>query len=162
MRVLLDTNIFVSFLLAPDRKALITEIVKAGAYLGKFTFILPTQMLSELESVIASKKHLSKRITSKEIKKLVGLLRQSGLELARIQEPTPHVTRDPKDDYLLAAALFGQADYLVTGDKDLLDLKQVGNLQILSPRDFAKKLRSLVLPTDDHRGGIHPLAFQPL
>ena len=38
----------------------------------------------------------------------------------RIEAPIPAVTRDPEDDYLIAYALVGRADYLVSGDKDLL------------------------------------------
>lgn len=140
MLVLLNANIFVSFLLAPEREAVITEIVKAGVF-GKFTLLIPAQMLTELKNKIASKKYLSKRITPEEIRKLIDFLLQSGTVLPEVKEAVPHLTRDPKDDYLLVAALIGQADYLVTGDKDLLNLKKVEGLQILSPRDFIKKDR---------------------
>jgi len=53
-----------------------------------------------------------------------------------IEETVPALVRDPKDDYLLAHALVARADYLVTGDKDLLVLNPVGDLQILSPTQF--------------------------
>ncbi len=62
--------------------------------------------------------------------------------IPEINEPIPKVTRDWKDDYLLAYALVGQADYLVTGDNDLLVLQQVGNLSIVSPQEFLKTLQS--------------------
>lgn len=52
-----------------------------------------------------------------------------------------HITRDAKDDYLLACALLGRANYLVTGDKDLLTLAgQVKGLTILSSAQFADLL----------------------
>ena len=53
----------------------------------------------------------------------------------------PAVSRDPKDDYLPTYALVAKADYLVTGDKDLLVLKQVGQVKILSPKDFVARLQ---------------------
>ena len=56
--------------------------------------------------------------------------------IPKITEEIPAVTRDPKDDYLLAYALVGQADYLVTGDNDLLTLDQVENVRIVTAHDF--------------------------
>jgi uncharacterized protein len=44
--------------------------------------------------------------------------------------------RDPNDRMIIATALSGRADYLITGDKDMLVLKTVRKLIILSPRDF--------------------------
>jgi predicted nucleic acid-binding protein len=59
----------------------------------------------------------------------------------RVESPIPAVTRDPKDDYLLAYALVGEADYLVTGDEDLLVLEgQISELEILTPRQFSQVL----------------------
>ena len=46
-----------------------------------------------------------------------------------------------KDDYLLAYALVGSADYLATGDDDLPDLGEVEGVRIVSPSDFAEALR---------------------
>lgn len=47
-----------------------------------------------------------------------------------------HVCRDPKDDYLLALAKDGEADYLITGDKDLLSLNPYGKTKIMPITDF--------------------------
>ncbi|MGE3911651.1 MAG: putative toxin-antitoxin system toxin component, PIN family [Chloroflexota bacterium] len=46
------------------------------------------------------------------------------------------VTGDPEDDYVLATARVGSADYLVTGDKELLGLQQFHGTRIVSPREF--------------------------
>ena len=51
----------------------------------------------------------------------------------------PIHSRDPKDDFLLSAALGGNADYLITGDEDLLILKDnpsLGKLRIITIKDF--------------------------
>jgi len=62
-------------------------------------------------------------------------------EVPRIKSLIPAVTRDPKDDYLLAHALVGGADCLVTGDEDLLTLQQqVHELEILTHRQFCELL----------------------
>ena len=52
----------------------------------------------------------------------------------------PSVTRDRKDDYLLAYAVVGRADYLVTGDRDLLVLGEVEGVRIVSPAGFVGAL----------------------
>lgn len=57
--------------------------------------------------------------------------------------PLPVHCRDPKDDYLLACAAAGRADFLVTGDRDLLALDgdpALGALRILAPADFLAAL----------------------
>lgn len=51
----------------------------------------------------------------------------------------PTVTRDPDDDYLVALARNSEADVLVTGDRDLLDLEQI-DVEVLAPRQFVEQL----------------------
>jgi predicted nucleic acid-binding protein len=50
------------------------------------------------------------------------------------------VTRDPKDDAVVACAQEGEADYIVSGDQDLLVLEEYGDVQIVSPREFLEIL----------------------
>ena len=50
-------------------------------------------------------------------------------------------SRDPKDNKFLALAVSGQADYLITGDKDLLVLKSIGAIPIVSPAEFLAKIK---------------------
>ena len=69
--------------------------------------------------------------------------RQVAEPMLTITEEIPPVSRDPKDDYLLAYGLVGGADYLVTGDEDLLTLRDVEGLKIVSPREFVTLLESL-------------------
>ena len=49
----------------------------------------------------------------------------------------PKVCRDPDDDFILAATVNAGCDYLVTGDKDLLELKNCERVKIVTPREFA-------------------------
>lgn len=63
--------------------------------------------------------------------------------IPEITEEIPAVTTDPKDDYLIAYALVGEADYLVTGDKShLLPIKKIGEVQILNPKQFIETISS--------------------
>jgi len=51
------------------------------------------------------------------------------------------ICRDSKDNFLLSLAVDGQADHLITGDSDLLDLHQIGSTNILPIAEFLKKAR---------------------
>ena len=137
MRVLLDANIFISYLLNPDKEGAIRKIIHA-AVLGDFTLLLPEALLDEFVSKIPQKPYLADRISAAELGTLVEILKAVGEIIPIIKEEIPAVTRDPKDDYLLAYAVVGEADYLVTGDEDLLILQQAGEVKIVNPRHFAK------------------------
>lgn len=135
MRVLLDTNIFISYLLEPEGESS-THLVLEAALLGKFNLLLPEEVLEELQRKIPSKRYLAERITPENAEKLVTILRQISEVVPRIELEIPALTRDPKDDYLLAHAVVGEADYLVTGDDDLLVLKEVEGVKIVTAGQF--------------------------
>lgn len=139
MRVLLDTNIFISFLLSPRRDSPSTTIVRASI-LGKFVLLLPEGLLVELAARVRTKPYLAQRIPSEDVDELVQILSTIAEPIPPIEWPIPAVTRDPKDDYLIAYALVGSADYLVTGDRDLLTLGQVDHVNIVTAREFATLL----------------------
>ncbi len=63
-----------------------------------------------------------------------------GSALQSDPEPIPALTRDPEDDYLIVYALIGRAEYLVTGDRDLLVLERVESVDILTPNAFGQLL----------------------
>ena len=140
MRVLLDTNILISYLLTFSQSSPIGQIVRAGV-LGEFELLFPEELLNELARKIREKRYLSERITPTQFKGLVDILSEVSETIPRIAGQIPAVTRDPKDDYLLAYALVGQADYLVTGDDDLLSLGQVDDVHIVTPRCFFELLK---------------------
>jgi len=70
----------------------------------------------------------------------LDLLRQQVL-IERPEGPHAAVTADPDDAWVLASALAGDADVLVTGDHDLLDLEEPAAIRILSPRELWTVLR---------------------
>lgn len=139
MRVLLDTNILISYLLTPAQNSPITSIV-TQALRGDFVLLLPEELPRELKRKAHEKKYLAERIVPEEVEKLIDILTRVSEAIPKIGDPIPAVTRDPKDDYLLAYALVGRADYLVTGDDDLLSLGKVGALSIVNPQEFLKIL----------------------
>jgi putative PIN family toxin of toxin-antitoxin system len=139
MRVLLDANLFISYLLNPNRESPVVQVVNAGVS-GEYTLLLPAALLEEFSYRINAKPYLAERIVPDDLEMLNRILARVVEIIPEIKSPIPAVTRDPKDDYLLAYALVGQADYLVTGDQDLLVLRQVGPCQICTPRVFAEEI----------------------
>ena len=61
-------------------------------------------------------------------------------ELADLPDDIPRLVRDPNDDYLIACALAGHADFIISGDKDLLEWKAGAPFKILSARQLLSLL----------------------
>ena len=139
MRVLLDTNVFISHLLSPGRGGSIQAIMEA-LLAERFTLLLPDEVLDELTETVMNKPHLANKINSQQLGVLRTILSELAESVAPIEGAIPAIGRDRKDDYLIAYAVFGEADYLVTGDKDLLVLEQIAGVAIVTPADFADLL----------------------
>jgi uncharacterized protein len=136
MRVLIDPNLFVSYLLTPSSDSSVNTIVK-DALSGRFTLLLPQAIIEELAQTTIGKKYLAQQIPLKRINDTVSTLLQVAEVIPEITEEMPAVTTDPKDDYLIAYALVGEADYLVTGDiSHLLPIKKISEVQIVNPKQF--------------------------
>lgn len=130
--MILDTNIIVSALIAPAGKP--AAIVDAWLD-GKFTPLTCAAHVDELRSTL-QKPRLAELVKPHKAGRLVNQIKK----LAEDIDPLPRVERssDPTDDFLLALAEAGKADYLVTGDKSgLLALDRHKGTQIVSARDFA-------------------------
>lgn len=140
--MLTDTYLFISFLLTPRRDTPPATIL-AHALAGTFTLLVVQPLLDELAEEISTKPYLASRTKVSELDSLLRIMVSISEPIAEMSAPIPSVCRDPDDDYLIAHALMGNADYLVSGDRDLLALDPIGPLRILSPRDFVDKLASL-------------------
>ena len=136
MRVVLDTNILVSALISPAGNP--ARIYRAWED-GTFTLLCCAQQFEELRSTL-QKPRVAVLIKPHTAGRLVNQMKK----LAEDIGPLPRVTRspDPNDDFLLAMAEAGKADYLVTGDKSgLLALHRHRGTQIVSASAFARVVR---------------------
>ncbi len=140
MRALLDTNVFISYLLPSTQGGPIQSILEAAVE-GAFTLLIPAQLVREFSVRVATKKYLAQRILPQDAEQLMGILAWVAEIIPEITDAIPVATRDPKDDYLLAYALVSRADYLVTGDEDLLVLGAVDGVKIVRPASFLRVLR---------------------
>jgi putative PIN family toxin of toxin-antitoxin system len=132
--VILDTGIYVSAAISPAGVA--RRVVQAGIA-GRFDYVVCPMLLAELDDVLARPK-IARLLPSGAAGRFVADIRGR----ARL-EPDPvqprQVTRDPRDDYLVALASAVDADWLVTGDADLLDLGEPPT-PVASLRAFADRL----------------------
>lgn len=142
MRAIIGTNVFISYLLGSSRETPITAVIEA-ALLGDFTLLLPQEIVEEFAWKVATKPYLAARLTSEQATRLISELSDVAETIPGITEEIPRVVRDARDDYLLAYAFVGRADYLVTGDDNLLSLTEMEGLKIVTPSEFARVLRSL-------------------
>jgi putative PIN family toxin of toxin-antitoxin system len=149
MRVLLDTNVLISFLLVTRDASPVRAVVRA-AVAQTFTLLLPAAVIAELARKVSTSAYLAQRVPREDAEALAELLQSVTEDVPAITEGIPRLSRDPKDDYLLAYAAVGRADFLVTGDKDLLSLGTVAGVEIISPADFARRLgdQGLLAETD--------------
>jgi len=128
MKVVIDTNIWISYLLGSllqgmDEKILSKEI----------KVVVSDEMLKEI-SEVSSRPKFKNIFTAKRIKELFSLLDSYAVVVSPSQKV--NVCRDGKDNFLLEVAIEGEADYLVTGDEDLLVLDPFHNTKIVKPKDF--------------------------
>ena len=134
MRVVLDTNIFVSATLIKDGNE--DRILRAWQR-GEFELVLSQDILKEIgRALLYEKLRRFRWMTEEEITLLLQLLaEESVLVFGKV---VARASRDPDDDKFLAAAVEGGAKYVVTGDKNLLDLKHYRSVEVISPAAFLK------------------------
>ncbi len=142
IRAVLDTNILVSALITKKPSAPF-QIYKAFTA-QKFLLITSPSILAEVEDVINREKiiELHKRTSQERQIIIEQLLTLSYVTLEKIKIEKIIIERDPKDDKFIYAALEGHAEYIITGDDDLLSQKAYENIKILSPNDFLEVLQS--------------------
>jgi putative PIN family toxin of toxin-antitoxin system len=132
MRGVVDTNVLVSALLAggSPRDSLDTILDKGMALISVSTLV-------ELADVLGRPKFDRYLTENERMRFLIGLLKDA--EMIEITESI-NICRDPKDNMLLELAVSGGADYLITGDSDLLVLNLFRGVEIMTPREFLDKV----------------------
>ncbi|MCL4835945.1 MAG: putative toxin-antitoxin system toxin component, PIN family [Caldilineaceae bacterium] len=139
IRVLLDANLLISFLLSSRPDQSVSRAVMAA--LGdQIHLIVPTEMIAEVRAACQQKPYLSARITAARLKQVLDTIVAVGHLPASTLPPFLPSGRDPKDDYLLVFALVERVDYLVTGDEDLLTIGNVDGVQIVNPIEFLRQM----------------------
>ena len=136
MRVVLDTNVIVSALFFGGVPRKVYNLIGAA-----ITPCFTQDTLAELADVITHPKFEQERSSiSFSTSDLIQKLRATGVVI----EAHPLATRvsaDPSDDMFLVCATVSNAEYIVSGDKHLLSLKNFAGIPIVTPRQFLKHVR---------------------
>jgi putative PIN family toxin of toxin-antitoxin system len=133
VRVIFDTNIWISFLIGRRLAKIKLDILDR-----RITIITTDQLLMEIKTV-TNREKLKKYFPKESVNELIELLETIGENIEI--EPIHFVSRDPKDNFLLDLIDYSKADYLITGDKDLLEHNPFKTAQILTPNEFEKQFK---------------------
>src|ERR1035437_4053547 len=129
-KIIVDTNIWISFLIGKNLIGLQNQID------SQFIKIITcNEQLQELSEVFKKPK-IKKYFSKEQIVEFFELLDESSENF--IISSNSNICRDPKDNYLISLAIDSEADFLITGDNDLLELVKVGGTTILKYTEFIK------------------------
>ena len=131
-RVIVDTNVMISFLIGKRLQKLKNKLSDLS-----ITLILTDQLINELK-LVTSRPKFRKYFNKQDVNEFIDLISIFGLTY-QIQD-IPDACRDPKDNFLLSLCHIGNAAFLVTGDNDLLDLVEYKGTKIVRAADFEKLL----------------------
>jgi putative PIN family toxin of toxin-antitoxin system len=132
IRAVLDTNLLVSYLLThrPPISALIDDHLRQE----RFTLLSAVVLLEELDRVLRYPR-LQRYYGQEDRVRYVALVAALS-EVVDLPASVPRICRDPDDDWVIACAVAGGGDVIVSGDGDLLALGSVGEIPILTAAQF--------------------------
>lgn len=127
-RVIIDTNLWISFLLTRDFSKFDSIIAN-----NKITLIFSGELIDEIVEVTQRTK-FRRYFKLDDVERLLIMIKSRAMFI----EVTSEITkcRDPKDNFLLSLSIDGNATHLLTGDRDLLVLKRFGQTKILKITEY--------------------------
>ena len=134
MRVLIDTNIWISVFINRDHQNFILKIFE-----NDFIIVSSMKQIEEIYSVLMKPK-VSKFINKSLIEEFLTLILKS-VEIVD-SKLSINVCRDKKDNYLLETAKSGHVDFIITEDNDLLILNPYEDLKIITVKEFYRTIKN--------------------
>ncbi|MBI4690766.1 MAG: putative toxin-antitoxin system toxin component, PIN family [Nitrospirae bacterium] len=131
MRVVLDSNVIVAAFAARGLCSEVFEVCLSG-----HSIVISEHILSEVKTSLIKKIRLPESV----IKDIIGYLRDEA-ERVKPCELTDSPCRDKDDDIIIGTALSGNAEFIISGDDDLLVLKKYKGIDIVTPREFWSRLK---------------------
>lgn len=130
MKILFDTNVFISYLLARGTKNRVKVGVEACIADPNIEIVVPQEVIDDIARVASEKAYLRSRIPKESLAEFPATIPLPG----KVRPPLtdiPSISRDQRDDFLLAQSSLEGAAYLVTGDDDLLSMGEVGTIKMV-------------------------------
>ena len=135
MKVILDCNIWISFLIGHQAQWIQQILTNT-----RFDVYVCDELLEEIHNV-SSRDKIRTRVSDEELDDFFRIIYAFG-RMAKIDQQVKSIIRDPKDLYLLSLAESVEADYIISGDADLLELQQHKRTKMLKFADFRKLLEN--------------------
>ena len=127
-KILLDTNIWISFLITKDYSKLDDLI-----FTRKTILLFSRELLDEFIEV-AKRPKFRRWFSPEDVESILETIDEYA-EFVTIKSKIA-ICRDPKDNFLLSLSVDGNADFLITGDQDLLNLKKMNKTKIITISNF--------------------------
>ena len=134
MRVVIDTNAFISSLLFKGPTNKLVDLWQKK----KFIFLISKQIFEEYIRVLNYPKFY---LSEEEIEGIIKEELLPFVQVVIVEKSVSIVKIDPSDNIFLSAALSGKAKFIVSGDKHLLKLKKYRDIRILKMKDFFEELK---------------------
>lgn len=125
--VIIDNNVLVSAFIGSKNCSEIYKLLKQD----KFLLIISDSLLNELAKVL-ERSYVG--LSKDEIKEVIEHILVKSQKVFPVEKI--YLCRDPKDNIVLECATVTKVDFIVTGDKDLLEIKSFNNISIITPRKF--------------------------
>jgi putative PIN family toxin of toxin-antitoxin system len=128
MKIVIDSNIFVSsFFWGGHPKEVFERVIN-----GFDELFITDEIIKEIISVMSSKKF---NVNSSEIEDYIKIIGKYS-KIIISKSVLGSISRDRDDDKILQCGLDGNVDFIITGDKDLLVLKEYETIKIIKPKDY--------------------------
>lgn len=138
IRAVLDTNTIVSAMINTDKS--VSQEIYQNSRDQRFLLVISPSILAEVEDVIHRARVMKfHKYSAQELQRIVKELTNVSLIVPGKIEI--EVVRDSDDNKIISAALDGRVDYIVSRDRDLLDLKAYQGIKIITPEKFMGILR---------------------
>jgi putative PIN family toxin of toxin-antitoxin system len=131
-KIILDTNLWISFLIT-KKLIEIDNLIENK----KITLIFSDELIAEFVEVVQRPK-FEKYFSKEDIEKILNYFDQFG-KLIKVKSDI-QICRDEKDNFLLNLSVDSKADYLITGDSDLLVLEKIERTKIMNFTEFVKHI----------------------
>ena len=128
MKILFDTNVIISGFVSQGYSF---DVIKDTA--NKHEVYYTEYLLKETQKSLSTKFPLSREA----INSIISTVKKQFIE-GKTANTVEKISRDPKDNQVLADAVTNEIDVIKTGDKDLLELKNYKGIKIITPRDYWK------------------------
>lgn len=132
-KVVVDTNLFVSAHLIPSGNP--AKIIDDWID-DRYTLILSKPIIEEIIEVLQRK-----GVSIERIERLLTLISQQAIMITA-KEELSIIKDDPDDNKFLECAVSGKADYIVSGDKHLINLREYEGIKILTPKEFLEEMET--------------------